>query len=178
MNTYVDQSIFKEMETNDKRTLKTISEEGSVLLVFLRHFGCVFCKEALADLSSKRENFEKKGIQLIFVHMSENDVANEYFKTYNLSGVPHISDPFSRYYRAFGIKKATFSQLYGLSTWIRGYSAKQEGHQLELAKHLGDSTQMPGIFFIQNGEVREQFIHKLPSDRPNYDEFVNCCINA
>lgn len=178
MNTYIEPETLGKMITNKKRSLKSMSEEQAVLVVFLRHFGCVFCKEALADLSAKKFNFEKKGIQMVFVHMAEDAIAEEYFEKYKLSGVAHISDPYAHFYKAFGIRKASFSQLYGLSTWIRGYAAKKEGHDLELAKHLGDSKQMPGIFLLQNGEIKEQFLHKLPSDRPDYDELVDCCTIA
>ncbi len=173
MNIAIDAAILDEMVTNKFENLKSISQEKPVLLVFLRHFGCVFCKEALSDLADKREQFEKKGIQLVFVHMSENKVADDYFVKYNLKGVSHISDPMANYYKSFKITKGSFLQLYGLQTWIRGYAVKKEGHQLELAKHLGDSTQMPGLFLLHNGEIRQQFIHKTVSDRPDYDKFLN-----
>ena len=171
----IDLEILSEMETNKQEDLKTISDRTPVLLVFLRHFGCVFCKEALDELSEKRQVIEEKGIQMVFVHMSEYDVADAYFKRYDLEGATHISDPFCNYYAAFGITKGTFSQLYGLRTWIRGFAANRQGHELELAKRLGDSTQMPGIFVLKNGEIKDRFIHKLPSDRPDYDKIIERC---
>jgi len=172
MNVNIDTSILEEMVTNKSENLKKLSEEKPVLLVFLRHFGCIFCKEALSDLAEKREQFENRGIQLVFVHMSENDVAEDYFNKYNLEGVSHVSDPLAHFYKSFKLTKGSFTQLYGLQTWIRGYAAKKEGHTLEMAKHLGDSTQMPGLFLLQNGEIPEQFIHKQASNRPDYDKFL------
>jgi hypothetical protein len=35
---------------------------------------------------------------------------------------------------------------------------------------------MPGVFVIQNGEIRESFIHQLSSDRPDYEELLKCCV--
>ena len=173
MNIFVDSTILEEMITNNQENLKKLSDEKPILLVFLRHFGCVFCKEALSVLSRKREQFENKGIQLVFVHMSENEVAEEYFTKYGLEGISHISDPMANYYKSFKLTKGTFTQLYGLQTWIRGYSLKKEGHQLEMAANLGDSTQMPGLFLLQNGEIAEQFIHKRASEKPDYEKFLN-----
>ena len=69
-------------------------------------------------------------------------------------------------------------QLYGLQTWIRGYAMKKEGHQLELAKHLGDATQMPGLFLIQNGQIAEQFVHNRASERPDYEKFLNYSVKV
>jgi hypothetical protein len=40
---------------------------------------------------------------------------------------------------------------------------------------LGDGFQMPGVFVIREGEVREHFIHRLASDRPDYAKLVECC---
>ncbi len=173
MTVNIDATVLNEMVTNKLENLKNLSEEKPVLLVFLRHFGCVFCKEALCDLADKKEEFENKGIQLVFVHMAENNVADDYFTKYNLKGVSHISDLKSRFYKLFQLTKGSFMQLYGLQTWIRGYALKKEGHQLDMAKHLGDSTQMPGLFLLQNGAISEQFIHRRASDRPDYDKFLN-----
>ncbi len=178
MNVTVDLTILDGMVTNKQENLAKLSEEKPVLLVFLRHFGCVFCKEALCDLAKKKEQFEKKGTQIVFVHMSENDVADDYFIKFGLEGISHISDPMANYYKSFKLTKGTFTQLFGLQTWIRGYSLKKEGHQLEMAANLGDSTQMPGFFLIQNGEISEQFIHKRASDRPDYDKFLNFSVEV
>lgn len=179
MNKEIDLDILSQMMVvNSDDNLYSLSQQKPIMLVFLRHFGCVFCKEALDDLAERKDQIEKKGIALVFVHMSENDIAEKYFEQYNLQGVGHVSDPFCNYYAAFGITKGTFSQLYGLRTWIRGFAAKREGgHELELAKQLGDSTQMPGIFVLKNGAIKDRFIHKLPSDRPDYQKILERCIS-
>lgn len=166
--------LFDEMMTNKAEKISDLSKEVPVLLVFLRHFGCVFCKEALSDLSGLRGRMEEKNIKLVFIHMSENPKAEEYFDKFNLKGISHISDPFARYYKAFGLMKGNFSQLYGLRTWIKGYAAVRKGFNLELAKSLGDSTQMPGVFLIKDSSIKESYIHKSASDRPNYDQIINC----
>ncbi len=169
----VDNELMAQMVTNQEQDLLSLSRNRTVMLVFLRHFGCVFCKEALSDLAERQSVIKNKGIELVFVHMSEKDVAEDYFKRYRLAKSVHISDPFCQYYAAFGIVKGNFSQLYGLRTWIRGFAAKRQGHELELARALGDSTQMPGIFIIKDGTVVDKFIHKHASDRPDYDEIID-----
>ena len=164
--------ILEEMTTSRGDRLGKLTQEQAVMLVFLRHFGCVFCKEALADLAEQKEKIAEKGVLMVFVHMSEDVVAEKYFREYNLEGVRHISDPEFRYYTAFGITKGGFSQLYSLRSWMRGFAAKQEGHKLELSKALGDSTQMPGIFILKDREIRNKFIHKYASDRPDYNKLI------
>lgn len=168
--------VLEEMTTNDGANLMSLTKKSPVMLVFLRHFGCVFCKEALNDISVRRKTIERGGIKIVFVHMGDEETANEYFTKFNLGGVTHISDVGQRYYRAFGLQRGTFGQLYGLQTWIRGYRIKQEnGYELEMAKNLGDSTQMPGVFILQNGRIIERFIHRIASERPDYEQLVQCC---
>ncbi len=168
-------NVIKEMMCNNGDSLKAISDETQVMLVFLRHFGCVFCKEALSDLAESRASIESKGVKIIFVHMAPDQVADKYFKRYGLEGCLHISNPSKSYYVAFGLMKGKISQLYGLRTWIRGYEARKQGHELELAQELGDSTQMPGIFSIHADQIIKSYIHKNASERPNYLELTECC---
>lgn len=162
------------MTTNTGENLLDLSKDQLTLLVFLRHFGCTFCREALADLSENRLRIEALGAKIVFVHMSDNETADRYFERYQLSGAVHISDPDCTYYSAFGLTKGNFNQLFGLQTWVRGFQAGLvEGHGI--GKQLGDGFQMPGIFVIQDGEIRQRFIHKLASERPDYLELVRCC---
>ena len=171
----VSSEIFGEMTLNTGESLRDYSEKHPVMLTFLRHFGCTFCREALSDISGNRLDIESTGTKLVFVHMSTEEVAEEYFKRYDLLGIPHISDPECKYYAGFGLVKGNITQLFGLKTWIRGFSAGiMDGHGV--GPQLGDGFQMPGVFIISQGEIRESFIHKQASDRPDYNELANCCV--
>lgn len=166
--------LLVDMQTNEGESLMAVSQDRPVLLVFLRHFGCTFCREALADISQQRGEIENMGIKIIFVHMTDMAIAERYFSRYNLEGATHISDPEKRFYQGFGLIKGNFNQLFGLQSWIRGFSAGVvSGHGV--GPQLGDGFQMPGIFVIYKGKIEESFIHKLASDRPNYLELAKCC---
>lgn len=163
--------------TNEGESVYSLSFKNPVMLVFLRHFGCVFCKEAMHDIANRRHSIEQSGIKIVFVHMSDDSTAVEYFKNFNLYGSAYVCDPLQRFYKEFGLLRGSFAQLYGLQTWIRGYKVKQElGYELEMAKRLGDSTQMPGVFVLQNGMMRDKFIHRIASERPDYEQLVQCCV--
>ena len=88
----IDLGILSNMKTSSGESLKEISDNKPVLLVFLRHFGCVFCKEAMADLSALKNEIHEKNFQLIFVHMAENKVAKDYLDDFNLGDSLHVSD--------------------------------------------------------------------------------------
>ena len=147
------------------------------MLIFLRHFGCVFCKEAMTDIAIRRNKFEELGFRIVFVHMSDTETANDYFSKFNLEGITFINDPHKRYYNAFGLFRGSFTQLFGLQTWIRGYQVKMKhDFPLESDKRLGDSFQMPGVFVLYEGEIKDKFVHQHAAQRPDYDRLLDCCI--
>jgi peroxiredoxin len=170
----VDNDLLSSMITNSGQNVYAISQEKPVLLVFLRHFGCQFCREAMDELSKMRPKFEEMNTELVFIHMAEPKIAGEYFRKFNLIGVQHVSDPTCHFYAAFGLIKGTFTQLFGLQSWFRGFTV-QAKYGAETGKHLGDNFQMPGAFTIFEGEIKDSFIHKNASDRPNYAKLLNCC---
>ena len=167
-------TILNEMVTDKGSDLYALSNKSPVLLVFLRHFGCIFCREALKDLSLKRSELVQKGVHIVFVHMADNETADKYFKKYNLSGVDHISDPECKFYAAFSLAKGTFSQLFGLKNWIRAAEITTLGTPISITQ-IGDGFQMPGIFVLKSGRILESYIHKSAADRPDYDSIIACC---
>jgi peroxiredoxin len=170
----IDQDVFMMMKTQDNSNVLSISNRKPTMLVFLRHFGCQFCRESMDELSKLRPQLAAQNTELVFVHMAENNIAEDYFKKFNLAGVAHVSDPNCRFYTAFGLVKGTFTQLFGLQSWIRGFKT-QAKYGTEVGKHLGDSFQMPGAFMVFEGEIRDSYIHKTASDRPDYNKMVNSC---
>ncbi len=165
---------LKNILTDQGDSLYDMSYQQPVLLVFLRHFGCIFCRQALQDLSAHQSAIESIPVHLVFVHMARPEVADEFFESYNLTNVNHISDVQCKIYAKFGLAKGSFSQLFGLQTWMKGFEAKKEGLELS-TKRIGDSLQMPGIFILKDGAIKDRYIHKVASDRPDYEALINCC---
>ncbi len=142
-----------------------------VLLVFLRHVGCTFCREALADLSARRRDIESTGTQIVLVHMGREESAEEILQKYQLADVPRVWDPKLSLYRAFGLEKGALSQLLGPKVWLRGFEAGFLGkHGLGSAD--GDVTQMPGVFLVFHGEILKSYRHQSAADRPDYVALV------
>jgi len=166
---------LNEMVTNNGDSVLNLTFENPILLVFLRHFGCIFCKEALADISKNRSKIETGGLKIVFVHMTDFETAEKNFNKFGLLNVTHVSDPNCRYYTAFGLVKGSFNQLFGLQSLIRGFSAGIKNGQAPSAQ-IGDGFQMPGVFVIDRGELKESFIHNLSSDRPDYLQLASCCV--
>jgi peroxiredoxin len=152
-------------------SLEELSRISPILLVFLRHAGCTFCREALADLAEQRSEIESSGTRIVIVHMGQPEQGEELTTRYGLSDIHRVSDPSQSLYRAFGLTRGALWQLFGLPVWIRGFQAgvfRRHG----VGQLIGDGFQMPGVFVVFHGEILAAFRHRLASDRPHYVSVV------
>ena len=169
----LDTEILETISTNTGESLQDILCQTPILLCFLRHFGCTFCRETLADVADLQPIIEKSGLKIVLVHMATDEIAEEYISRYKLKNSPHISDPDKSLYEYFGLFKGNFWQLYGLKVWARGLKAGLvDGHGLQINPELGDFTQMPGVFILNKDRIIEQFIHRSAADRPDYTQMI------
>lgn len=169
----IDPTTLDHIHTESGKSLLALSREKPVMMVFLRHFGCVFCREAMSDLAEMRDAMQDQNVTLVLVHLSDAKTAELFFEKYDLVGVESISDPEAVYYKKFGLLRGTFNQLFGLKVWLRTIDAGIiKGHGLN-RKQIGDGFQMPGIFMLKDGRVTSEFIHKSVSDRPDYQKLIS-----
>jgi len=168
-------SQISSVKTNLNRTLKEASQESAVMLVFLRHFGCVFCREAMLDIGKRKEEWKAKNINVILVHMSDEETANVHFEKYGVAGFENVSDPSCSLYSMFGLGKGRVSQLFGLKNFIRGFETTVKGIPIGL-RQIGDGFQMPGVFLLRNGNIMDSYIHSSAADRPDYESLISCCV--
>lgn len=162
----IDPTLFSSYTSQDGQTLAALAARRPLFLVFLRHFGCTFCREAVAEISEKRKAIEAKGIPLAFVHLGTEEKAKWFFTPYGLVDVPRFSDPQGHLYEAFGLVRAELRQYLNGESIGRMLGAFLHGHFVGFP--AGDVERMPGVFLLENGEIRKAFRHKLVSDRPDY----------
>ena len=159
-------------DTTDGRNLGEMHEENPLMLVFLRHFGCPFCKESLLQLAEHRRQLEAEGIGIVLVYMVDDKTAEAYLTEYGLNDVAQVSDPEEIFYKSFRLKRGSFLQLFGLKVWVRWVELAFR-KKLFNTKPAGDVAQMPGIFLLQEGKVVKEFVHKSVADSPDYTFFLN-----
>lgn len=161
------QRMAMRSRTSSGSTLLDLSRRSPVLLVFLRHAGCTFCREALSDLAEQRRSIEENGSRIVIVHMSKESEAGRLFSQYGLADIDRVSDPNRGLYRAFGLERGGLWPLFGPFVWWRGFVAGiLRGHGIGPLD--GDGFQMPGAFVLYHGEILHSFIHESAADRPNY----------
>ncbi len=158
------------------QTLAELSGDRPLMLVFLRHFGCTFCREALADLSRTRTEIEDLGFNIALVHMSHLEEADEMLRRFGLNNIQQFSDANCEIYRTFGLDRGSIMQLFGFTVWRRGAAATMRGHIV--GRMAGDGFRMPGLFFLYRGEVYASYRHRTAADRPDYILLASECQQA
>ena len=160
-------------ETNSGESLLELNMEKPVLLVFLRHFGCTFCRETLRDLSKLQQEVEERNTLLVLVHMMPTEVADIELRKFGLQNIQHVSDPEQLMYKQFRLRRGTLKQLLGLDVILRGLKVGIKDN-LGIGKEMGDSFQMPGVFLVNNGKIVKKYIHKTAADVPPYQDLLLC----
>ena len=148
------------------------SRQNPILVVFLRHFGCTFCRETLADVGARRAQLEGQGVSIVLVHMGPDDKVQELLRDYRLEGIETIEDSFCALYRAFGLRRGSLREVFGPTVWWRGLRALLEGQGI--GKLAGDGFQMPGVFLLWQGEIAESYFHESVASRPDYEALAQC----
>lgn len=163
-------NLLERVVTQRGESLAAIAGSSSALLVFLRHAGCTFCREALADISTSRREIESRGVRIVLVHMGDVRELQQLLAKHALEDLDHICDPQQELYRAFGLKRGSLAQLFGPKVWWRGFKAGVlAGHGL--GKPVADAAQMPGVFLLEQGIIARRFRHHSAADRPDYVTF-------
>ena len=150
--------------------LRTLAAQSPALVVFLRSFGCTFCREAMADVAAARAGIRAAGAEVAFVHGGSEADADRWFAKYGLAGVTRISDPTLAHYRAFGLGRTTMQGLVDPRVWTRGaVCALSHGFGVQTPEMM---RQLPGIFVVQGDRILAEYRHRSPADRPNYLDLV------
>ena len=119
----------------------------------------------------RRQEIEKRGSQIAIVYQESAEGMRPQLEKNGLSEIEQFSDPERKMYEAFHLHLATFGQLFGLKTFVRGFKAAITGGH-GFGGVTSNVYQMPGAFLVQDGRVIREFRHQSPSDRPDYSDLA------
>jgi hypothetical protein len=161
------------VRTESGANLLTLAEASPVLLIFLRHFGCSFCRKAISDVAELRPELERRGVQPVFVHLGTPELAKAHFDYYGLSNVERVNDPGAAVYRhpVFGLGRVNpwwhVVNPVVWAGWLKGAVFKHG-----IGKIQGDGHQMPGLFFLNGPKIVRRFRYRTIADEPDYLKLV------
>jgi peroxiredoxin len=162
------------IHTEAGSTLLSLTEASPVLLIFLRHFGCSFCRQAISDVADVHAELSARNVRPVFVHLGTPERAKTYFDYYGLHDVDRISDPGAIIYHhpAFALGRIHPAlHLINPRVWAGWLKGSIYKHGIGNLKD--DAHQMPGLFFLKGPSIARRFRYKSIADRPNYLKFVS-----
>ncbi len=127
------------LDDGSQTTLDELCRNEAIALVFLRHFGCIFCRYQVAQLRNEPE------LPIYFVCQESWQEAAEFRKKMRS---PHrfLSDPQREIYRHFDIPKGKPGQLISLRTFLGAFKAMFRG--IFQGKPTADPTQLGGTVVL------------------------------
>ena len=164
---------LREFHTETGRSLLDLIDESPVLLIFLRHFACAFCAQAIDRVSQVRQQIEARGARPVFVHLGSPERAKPYFDYYHLSDVERISNPEATLYQLplFALGRSNpFLHFLNPTVW-RGW-LKGAMFKYGIGMIQEDAEQMPGVFFLKDRKIARAFRHRTIADEPDYMKLV------
>ena len=96
-------------------TLGDQLSDGLTLLVFLRHFGCMFCRETLTDMRAASE--ADRGFPKALFFFQGSPMEGKALLQRYWPGLRAVADPSAEFYDGFGIKRGGWVETLGPGVW-------------------------------------------------------------
>lgn len=138
--------------------------DGPTLLVFLRHFGCIFCREAVAELRAAAE--AREGFPSVLFFGQGNATETRAFLRRYWPTARVIVDPELALYDAFGVGRASLLQALGPAVLSARSRARAKGH--ENGPRSGDIWRMPGALLVADEQITWRYEPKHAADHPDF----------
>jgi hypothetical protein len=133
------------------------------LLVFLRHFGCIFCRETIAEL---RDASRARGYPRVIFFFQGTPTEGRAFLRRDWPEARAVADVEHFFYEAFGVGRGSLLQLFGPGVLAAGLRARRKG--FENGERSGDIFRMPGAFLVKDGAVLWRHRYRHAGDRPDF----------
>ena len=136
-------------EKKEKILVSSLWENHSVVMIFLRHFGCIACRAHVDKVWKKRSEFEKTGVKLVFIGNGSPEMICAFKEELKISDAPIYTDPTLEIFDACGLNRGLQYLLHPKSALQLARLYKDGYAQSKQKKENGSHTQMGGIVAIK-----------------------------
>lgn len=149
-------------------TLRNQLSIEPTLFVFLRHFGCVFCRETVKEL--RRVALENPNYPpIMFFYQGTVEDGEVFFEKF-WPEARAVADKHQYFYQAFGLTQGNVTEVLGLEVWVCSIRAAMKGNFMGMP--VGDTWMMPGLFLVQDQEIVWQHKYRHVGDHPNFSKIT------
>jgi peroxiredoxin len=142
--------------------LAALWREQAAVLAFVRHFGCLHCREHVAQLRTVVDAMHAAGAELHVIGNGTPNFIAGFRETTGLA-TPVYTDPTLAVYRAAELRRgaSTMLDVRAAAKTVRAFA---RGHRQSL-RVQGDQWQQGGVLVIaRDGRVAWQHVSKYPGD--------------
>lgn len=151
--------------------LSTLWHSAPTLLVFLRHFGCIFCRELLGKLNEHQSAISAAGLKVALIGLGNPEQAQQVCGQL-VPGALCLSNPSASAYTAFGFKRGGLLQLAGPQVMSAAVRAARSGYVQ--GETTGDIAVLGGLFIIDPpGRIRHAYYSRYAGDNPDLTEIIH-----
>jgi len=141
-------------------------ERGPAVLVFLRHYGCIFCRKHAGQLRAREDEFRAAGARLAAIGLADRAYART-FRSETGIGFPLLVDEHGEAYEAAELGSASVLHLLYPKDIRARREARAEGYRQ--VRLLGPNPfQLGGSFVFGPGNV-DRFAHVSTTFGDNAD---------
>jgi peroxiredoxin len=145
--------------------------DGPLVVVFMRHFGCAFCREHLILLGQRHDDIRAAGGEVVAIFQYSAESTQSFCDS---RGVPFdcLGDPARVGYRAVGLGRGPRSEYLGWNVSRKWRRANKVGARVGIPR--GDVAQRPGTFVVDT-DGRTAFAHynRDSTDNPSVDAVLD-----
>ena len=139
------------------------------VLVFVRHFGCVFCRQQIGEIGPLLDRVKAMGADLVVIGQGSVEEARAFRDEQRLK-VPLLTDPTRQSFNALGMRRGLASIL-APATLVHGFKAWRSGFRQ--SRIAGDPLQQGGIVVIAPGGVEYfRYISEVAGDHPAAEQVL------
>lgn len=137
--------------------------QRTAVLVFVRHFGCIFCRQQIAELTPQRERIRSLGAELIVIGHGTVDEARAFRDEHHLT-CPLFTDPERQAYVALKMRHGRRTLL-SPRVPVHAITAMWQGFRQTFV--AGDPMQQGGVLVIaRDGVELYRYISREAGDHP------------
>ena len=145
------------------------------IIVWLRHFGCIYCREQAREYTAVDATLDSAGVRLAFVGNGTPRAARWFHDRFTPEATV-LTDPGLRTYRLIGARSGLLSTV-GPRTWGHALRALRRGARQGMVR--GRAFQQGGTLVMAPGDrVLYRHISAAAGDHPDPADVVEAACNA
>jgi peroxiredoxin len=145
--------------------------ERPCALVFVRHFGCLLCREQVEKAKPRVREIRDAGGDLVVVGTGGPSFSRAFQEDMKISDVRVYSDPDRRAYDLAGFRRGLLTLFHprAVLNYVRAFLAGYRYTGIQ-----GDPLQQGGVLVVRpDGEIVFRFAGKASGDAPDFEEVVS-----